>query len=373
MAVRFTGAGTLDRVRVWNGAVETWYDAEGNAKSDWAHVSLGAQSIGRIDDQTDFELSFHNGLQHFMGSIDFDTGDVETAFIYGPYGELIKESSSADTAMHLRRFNGKEADQLSRLSYYGYRYYDSQSLTWTQADPLFLVAPDRAGAEPRRASLYAFSLNNPLKYLDPDGRDVIIAWGNNVETIDIHGETSIKGHYRAQVAWRLKAELVARGIPEAEIFVVPFAQLDKTRSRIHKLGREVTTLVALAHGLSGAVRVHTPGYEEITHLDKLAERAGLEEGGTLVSFACSNCLRSETAEAFEATGVNLGGLVDFLFPQEGGQVKHGGFDAEKLSKPQNPSDLIMSGGTKGTKGRTVGDIIKDSETQSSCQYHDKGC
>lgn len=108
MAVRFTCAGTLDRVRVWNGAVETWYDATGNVLSDWAHVGLGARSIGRIDDQTDIELSFHNGLQHFMGSIDFDTGDVETAFIYGPYGELIKESSSADTPRRSRRRKQRE-------------------------------------------------------------------------------------------------------------------------------------------------------------------------------------------------------------------------------------------------------------------------
>jgi len=36
---------------------------------------------------------------------------------------------------------------------------------------LYLMAPDIAGAEPRRMSLYMFSLNNPLRYLDPDGRD----------------------------------------------------------------------------------------------------------------------------------------------------------------------------------------------------------
>ncbi len=66
---------------------------------------------------------------------------------------------------------GKEADQLSRLNYYGYRYYDPLSLQWTQSDPLFRVAPDLAYDQPRRMSLYAFSLNNPVRYLDPDGRD----------------------------------------------------------------------------------------------------------------------------------------------------------------------------------------------------------
>jgi len=36
---------------------------------------------------------------------------------------------------------------------------------------LYLMAPDIAGVEPRRASLYMFSLNNPVRYLDPDGLD----------------------------------------------------------------------------------------------------------------------------------------------------------------------------------------------------------
>lgn len=171
MAVLFDGAGTLERARVWNGGVETWFDAGGNVISDWAHIGLGAQSIGRIDDQSKFELSFHNGLQHLMGSIDFDTGNINTAFVYGPYGEVIEQTADAETDLHRRRFNGKGADQISKLNYYGFRYYDPLSLQWTQADPLYRVVPDLAEANPRRMTLYAFSLNNPVRYLDPDGRD----------------------------------------------------------------------------------------------------------------------------------------------------------------------------------------------------------
>jgi RHS repeat-associated protein len=63
---------------------------------------------------------------------------------------------------------GKEHDQLTSLSYYGFRFYDRLTLTWTQADPLYRLVPDLAWDEPRRANLYSFSLNNPLRYIDPD-------------------------------------------------------------------------------------------------------------------------------------------------------------------------------------------------------------
>jgi hypothetical protein len=51
-------------------------------------------------------------------------------------------------------------------------HYDRLSLTWTQPDRIYLRSPElSSGRIPRRVSLYSFSLNNPLRYLDPDGND----------------------------------------------------------------------------------------------------------------------------------------------------------------------------------------------------------
>ena len=58
-------------------------------------------------------------------------------------------------------------DELSDLTYYGFRYYDKTSMTWNQSDPLYRFVPDLAQlGSPRRAQLYAFSLNNPNRYVD---------------------------------------------------------------------------------------------------------------------------------------------------------------------------------------------------------------
>lgn len=189
-----------DRIRLWFGGAEMWFTPEpfSNASmwpsTSYAHLSLGALTVGRVKTEArnaclglffaqflqcitqyagypkvSSEASFHNGLGHLMSAADWDTGVVSASFIYGPYGEVL-ESLGAGLDEHLRRFNGKEADQLSRLNYYGYRYYDPLSLTWTQADPLFRIVPDLAYDSPRLMSLYAFSLNNPVRYMDPDGR-----------------------------------------------------------------------------------------------------------------------------------------------------------------------------------------------------------
>ncbi len=112
---------------------------------------------------------------------------VSAAFVYGPFGEVVA-SVGAEEDDHLRRFNGKEADLESGLSYYGYRYYDSKSLSWTQADPLYLFAPDIGFDQPRLMTLYAFSLNNPIRYMDPDG----LAANDNQYGVKPNGGTTIE-------------------------------------------------------------------------------------------------------------------------------------------------------------------------------------
>ena len=103
------------------------------------------------------------------------SGQTPLAFSACKSGQALGESGFATTTRVCAFSYGKEADQLSRLNYYGYRYYDPLSLQWTQADPLYRVAPDIAYDSPREISLYTFSLNNPVRYMDPDGRMPLLA------------------------------------------------------------------------------------------------------------------------------------------------------------------------------------------------------
>lgn len=67
-----------------------------------------------------------------------------------------------------RKFTGKERDQETGLDYFGARYYGAKMGRFTTIDPVYTWADNLV--DPQRWNRYSYSLNNPLRYLDPDGR-----------------------------------------------------------------------------------------------------------------------------------------------------------------------------------------------------------
>ncbi|HWB74336.1 MAG TPA: RHS repeat-associated core domain-containing protein, partial [Nannocystaceae bacterium] len=144
------------------------YDQSGHAMREEAFADAEGTTI-RVVDHATGEYLFHDARSHLIAAIDED-GSLRGGFRYGPYGEILEEIGS-DPAAFEKRFNGKERDDTSALTYYGWRYWDEHTLTWTQADPKYRMSTDIAATEPRRASLYAFSQGNPVSRVDPDGLD----------------------------------------------------------------------------------------------------------------------------------------------------------------------------------------------------------
>ncbi len=62
------------------------------------------------------------------------------------------------------KHNGKELDQETGYYYYGARYYDPSAALWIGVDPLQMKYPD--------VSPYVYCAGNPVKYVDPDGREI---------------------------------------------------------------------------------------------------------------------------------------------------------------------------------------------------------
>ena len=58
-------------------------------------------------------------------------------------------------------------------NYYHARYYDPRTSVWQSVDPL---AEKYAGVSP-----FAYCLNNPIKYVDPDGRDIVLPKGTSTK------------------------------------------------------------------------------------------------------------------------------------------------------------------------------------------------
>ncbi|MBK7303491.1 MAG: RHS repeat-associated core domain-containing protein [Saprospiraceae bacterium] len=60
------------------------------------------------------------------------------------------------------RFTGKEVDVETGLYYFGARYYDPRISMWYGVDPL--------AEKYFEYGAYVYTANNPIKYIDPDGR-----------------------------------------------------------------------------------------------------------------------------------------------------------------------------------------------------------
>jgi len=100
---------------------------------------------------------------------------------YLPYGEewCGNQVCGSVTPGQPKRFTGKERDAETGLDYFGARYYGSKIARFTTTDPFL----DQRAAilDPQRWNRYAYGRNNPLRYVDPDGRDVgeAAAWVQN--------------------------------------------------------------------------------------------------------------------------------------------------------------------------------------------------
>jgi RHS repeat-associated protein len=86
---------------------------------------------------------------------------------YLPFGEEWNPTPGTQPI----RFTGKERDTETGLDYFGARYYGSNIARFTTVDPASTIRENIL--DPQRWNKYAYALNNPLRYVDPDGRDAI--------------------------------------------------------------------------------------------------------------------------------------------------------------------------------------------------------
>lgn len=84
-------------------------------------------------------------------------------------GNIGTNDATGPTETH---FTGKERDTGSGLDYFGARYYGSSTGRWMSPDPINLT--DERLLNPQTLNKYGYAANNPLKYVDDDGKDITI-------------------------------------------------------------------------------------------------------------------------------------------------------------------------------------------------------
>ena len=103
-------------------------------------------------------------------------GSVCDSMDYLPFGAQI---AGATCTTHT--YTGKERDAESGLDDFGQRYFASRMGRWMSPD-LVNITEDRVVNPANTLNKYAYGGNNPLKYVDPDGRDITIFYEAGLPT-----------------------------------------------------------------------------------------------------------------------------------------------------------------------------------------------
>ena len=148
---------------------------DGTPEAAQARAMARAAVDGNFKPNEEYEkMQFYYHPDH-LGSSSYITnldGEVSQHIEYVPFGEVfIEERNNTWNTPYL--FNAKELDEETGLYYYGARYYDPRLSLWMSTDPLQEKYPN--------ISPYCYTVNNPLKFIDPTGMD----WVENNDTGDI--------------------------------------------------------------------------------------------------------------------------------------------------------------------------------------------
>lgn len=99
------------------------------------------------------------------------------------------EQRRSGTFSNIFKFNSKELDTETGLYYYGARYYNPRISNWLSVDPIALWQPVQESEHyilgqhnggyfnPKNMSVYGYTYQNPIIYVDPNGKQVYFLHG----------------------------------------------------------------------------------------------------------------------------------------------------------------------------------------------------
>lgn len=121
-------------------------------------------------------------------------GDPYQFFLNLPFGETMVEQRRSGTFNNPYKFNGKELDEETGLYYYGARYYNPRTSVWLSVDPIALWQPvqevehyiegqhNGGYFNPKNMSVYGYTYQNPINYIDPNGKQIFVTHGTTQNT-----------------------------------------------------------------------------------------------------------------------------------------------------------------------------------------------
>jgi RHS repeat-associated protein len=131
-------------------------------------VGLMALVPGVARAQTEQVYYYHTDAVGSVRMITDASGQEVTRYDFWPFGQV----SGSPAVQDSRMFAGQEHDGESQFDYLGARYYASQTGRFASPDPITENA--LRITNPQRWNRYAYAVESPLTYTDPDGMDALL-------------------------------------------------------------------------------------------------------------------------------------------------------------------------------------------------------
>lgn len=170
--VTYTYDGDGKRLKKSNGKLY-WYgtddnpllvtDAAGNNPDEYIFFEGKRIARRKSDGAIQYYFADHLGTSRIVVNA---TGTILDDSDFYPFGgERVITSSSGNKF----KFTGKERDDESGLDFFGARYYASSLGRFMGPDPLGVLK--KLHENPQDLNLYTYTINNPMRFVDPDGQD----------------------------------------------------------------------------------------------------------------------------------------------------------------------------------------------------------
>jgi RHS repeat-associated protein len=171
-----TSSDTLKKLKFSNMSLEQAYP-ETSPLASQEMPQYGGEDPGGYTPQGRILYWYHPDYIQNVDLITDIDGAAYELFLYNPWGEQLHHwTSSSSSWTSPYRFNAKELDPETGLSYYGARYYESKLSVWLSVDPMASKGPN--------ITPYSFSNDNPIMLVDPDGNwpnlPSLVSWFSTV-------------------------------------------------------------------------------------------------------------------------------------------------------------------------------------------------